>query len=289
MIAVLGATGNIGRATIGKLRQQGVPVRAVVRDPVRAADLNLGFDIVVADLEDTRSVRRAIDGADTVQVICPTYPCSSDAGGDMMRTVEAIAAALEHMEPTYIVAISDYGAELPDGTGVTLMFHFLEARLRRVDADVTFVRSAEHMQNWARQVPTALRTGMLATLHHPVTKSFPTVSAPDVGLVAAELLLEPNTRIVYVEGPRRYTARDVAEAIGVDVTELPQSEWVPTLVRGGISQSYAELVAELFVAHNAGRIDVELGVTDVRKGQTELRDVVRGLREIADERVEPVS
>jgi len=289
VIAVLGATGNIGRATIGKLRQQGVPVRAVVRDPVRAADLNLGFDIVVADLEDTRSVRRAIDGADTVQVICPTYPCSSDAGGDMMRTVEAIAAALEHMEPTYIVAISDYGAELPDGTGVTLMFHFLEARLRRVDADVTFVRSAEHMQNWARQVPTALRTGMLATLHHPVTKSFPTVSAPDVGLVAAELLLEPNTRIVYVEGPRRYTARDVAEAIGVDVTELPQSEWVPTLVRGGISQSYAELVAELFVAHNAGRIDVELGVTDVRKGQTELRDVVRGLREIADERVEPVS
>ena len=289
MIAVLGATGNIGRATIGKLRQQGVPVRAVVRDPVRAADLNLGFDIVVADLEDTRSVRRAIDGADTVQVICPTYPCSSDAGGDMMRTVEAIAAALEHMEPTYIVAISDYGAELPDGTGVTLMFHFLEARLRRVDADVTFVRSAEHMQNWARQVPTALRTGMLATLHHPVTKSFPTVSAPDVGLVAAELLLEPNTRIVYVEGPRRYTARDVAEAIGVDVTELPQSEWVPTLVRGGISQSYAELVAELFVAHNAGRIDVELGVTDVRKGQTELRDVMRGLREIADERVEPVS
>jgi NAD(P)H dehydrogenase (quinone) len=289
VIAVLGATGNIGRATIGKLRQQGVPVRAVVRDPVRAADLNLGFDIVVADLEDTRSVRRAIDGADTVQVICPTYPCSSDAGGDMMRTVEAIAAALEHMEPTYIVAISDYGAELPDGTGVTLMFHFLEARLRRVDADVTFVRSAEHMQNWARQVPTALRTGMLATLHHPVTKSFPTVSAPDVGLVAAELLLEPNTRIVYVEGPRRYTARDVAEAIGVDVTELPQSEWVPTLVRGGISQSYAELVAELFVAHNAGRIDVELGVTDVRKGQTELRDVMRGLREIADERVEPVS
>jgi NAD(P)H dehydrogenase (quinone) len=289
VIAVLGATGNIGRATIGKLRQQGVPVRAVVRDPVRAADLNLGFDIVVADLEDTRSVRRAIEGADTVQVICPTYPCARDAAGEMMRTVEAIAAALEHTEPGYIVAISDYGAELTDETGVTLLFHFLEARLRRLDADVTFVRSAEHMQNWARQVPTALRTGMLATLHHPVTKSFPTVSAPDVGLVSAELLLEPHTRIVYVEGPRRYTARDVAEAIGVDVSELPQSEWVPTLVRGGISHSYAELVAELFVALNAGRIDVELGVTDVRKGQTELRDVVRGLREIADQHVEPVS
>jgi NAD(P)H dehydrogenase (quinone) len=278
VIAVLGATGNIGRATIGKLRQQGVPVRAVVRDPVRAADLSLGYDIVVADLEDTRSVRRAIDGADTVQVICPTYPCSSDAGGQMMRTVEAIAAALEHMEPSYVVAISDYGAELPDGTGITLLFHFMEARIRRIDADVTFVRSAEHMQNWARQVPTALRTGVLSTLHHPVTRRFPTVSAPDVGLIAAELLLEPQTRIVYVEGPRRYTVRDVAEALGVAVSELPQSEWVPALVQGGLSQSYAELVAEMFVAHNAGRIDVELGVTDVRKGETELRDELASMR-----------
>jgi NAD(P)H dehydrogenase (quinone) len=115
-------------------------------------------------------------------------------------------------------------------------------------------------------------------LHHPVTKSFPTVSAPDVGLVSADLLLEPATRIVYVEGPRRYTPRDVAQAIGVDVTELPQADWVPTLVSGGISQSYAELVAALYVAHNAGRIDVEPGITDVRKGQTELADVLRAIR-----------
>ena len=61
----------------------------------------------------------------------------------------------------------------------------------------------------------------------------------------------------------------------MDVTELPDSEWVPTLVRGGISQSYAPLVADLFVAHNAGRIDVEPGITDIGKGETELRDVLK--------------
>ena len=278
MIAVLGATGKVGRATVARLKPTGVPVRAVVRDPVKAADLSLGPDIVVADLEDTRSIRTAIDGADAVQVICPTYPCSANASADMIRTIEAIGAALEHTEPPYILAISDYGAEVPEGTGVTLLFRFLESRIKRVDADVTFVRSAEHMQNWARQVPTALRTGVLATLHHPITKSFPTVSAPDVGLVAADLLLEPHSRVVYVEGPRRYTARDVGEALGVDVAELPQGEWVPTLTRGGISQSYAELVAELYVAHNAGRIDVERGMTEVRKGATELRDVLLEMR-----------
>jgi NAD(P)H dehydrogenase (quinone) len=286
VIAVLGATGKIGRATIKALRQQHVPVRAVVRDAAKAKDLGSGVDIAVADLADTRAVRLSLDGAETVQVICPTNPRATNASGEMMRMIESICAALEHTEPDYVVAISDYGAEVPQGTGVTMLFRFLEERLRRVPADVTFVRSAEHMQNWARQVPTALKTGTLATLHHPVTKQFPTVSASDVGLVAADLLLEPATRVVYVEGPRRYSAQDVGEAIGVQVTELPQAEWVPTLTRGGISESYAQLVAELFVAHNAGRIDVEDGVTDVRRGTTELRDV---LREIADQRVEAVT
>ncbi|HXB27062.1 MAG TPA: NAD(P)H-binding protein [Gemmatimonadaceae bacterium] len=286
MIAVLGATGKIGRATLSRLRQQRVPVRAVVRETAKATDLGSGVDIAVADLADTRAVRVAIDGAETVQVICPTNPRAANASGEMVRMIESICAALEHTEPDYVVAISDYGADVPQGTGITMLFRFLEERLRRVRADVTFVRSAEHMQNWARQVPTALKTGTLATLHHPVTKQFPTVSASDVGLVAADLLLEPATRVVYVEGPRRYSAQDVAEAIGVQVTELPQAEWVPTLTRGGISQSYAELVAELFVAHNSGRIDVEDGVTDVRRGTTELRDV---LREIADQRVEAVT
>ena len=281
MIAVLGATGKIGRATIAKLRKQGVPVRAVVRDPVKAADLALGAEIVVADLADTRAVRAAIRGADAVQVIVPTNPRAVNPGGEMMRTIEAVGAALEHTEPDYVVAISDYGAEIPAGTGITLLFRFLEERLRRVPADVTFVRSAEHMQNWVRQVPTALRTGTLATLHHPVTKCFPTVSASDVGLVAADLLLEPATRVVYVEGPRRYTARDVAEAIGVEVTELPEAEWVPTLTRGGISESYARLVAELYVAHNAGRIDIEDSVTDVRRGPTELRTVLAEMAGLA--------
>ncbi len=285
MIAVLGATGKIGRATIAKLRKEGVAVRAVARDPVRAADLGLGSDIAIADLEDTRAVRRAIDGAEAVQVICPTYPRSPNAAGDMMRTIEAIAAAIEHVEPDHVVAISDFGAELSDGTGITGLFHFLENRLRRVETNVTFIRSAEHMQNWARQVPTALRTGTLSTMHHPVTKSFPTVSASDVGLIAADLLLEPATRIVYVEGPKRYTARDVAEAIGVDVTELPEADWIPALIGAGISESYARLVAELYVAHNAGRIEVEASARDVRKGQTELSDV---LRKIADQCVEPM-
>jgi NAD(P)H dehydrogenase (quinone) len=187
-----------------------------------------------------------------------------------------------------VLAISDYGAELDAGTGVTMTFHHLEQRLRELPGDVTFLRSAEHMQNWRRQVPAAVESGVLESLHQPLTKRFPTVSAPDLGPVAAELLTDeargsPAPRVVHLEGPRRYTALDVAatlsELAGRDVVarELPRSEWVAALQRGGVGASYAELVAELFDAHNAARIDAEQGAGEVRHGTTELREALSGL------------
>ena len=109
------------------------------------------------------------------------------------------------------------------------------------------------------------------------------VSALDVGVVAADLLAAPDSksspRIVHVEGPRRYSARDVARTLGealgrpMGVLELPRSEWVATLVRGGLNVRYAALIAELYDAHNARRIDVEDGAIDVRFGSTEFADL----------------
>jgi NAD(P)H dehydrogenase (quinone) len=70
-------------------------------------------------------------------------------------------------------------------------------------------------------------------------------------------------RVEHLEGPRRYTAPDVAATLsglsGRDVVarELPRSEWVAALQCGEVGASFAELVALLFDAHNAGRLDAE--------------------------------
>jgi NAD(P)H dehydrogenase (quinone) len=48
MFVILGATGKIGAATIGALRQAGAPVRAAIRDKDKAAQfLNTGCDCVI--------------------------------------------------------------------------------------------------------------------------------------------------------------------------------------------------------------------------------------------------
>jgi uncharacterized protein YbjT (DUF2867 family) len=271
------------------LRRAGKSVRAVIREEAKAEPLSaLGCEIAVADVRNAATLARAMEDATAIQVICPVNPRAEDAPGEMRRSIDAIGRALEVVRPTSVLAICDYGAELEAGTGVTRLFHELEERLKHLQSYVIFLRSAEHMQNWARVLDMAARTGSLPSLHQPLDKVFPTVSAFDVGTISADLLLEPidaetSPRVVHVEGPQRYTATDVAttaaELLGREVRAyaLPRSEWEGTLRRGGLNDSYVPLVTELFEAHNAGRIDAEPGAGQIRKGQTKLADALMPL------------
>jgi NAD(P)H dehydrogenase (quinone) len=288
--AIFGATGKVGRATVRALRERGERVRAIVRATEQTAPLaDLGCEIVVGDLRDPKSIAAAITGADAVQVICPTLPQHPDAAYEMRRTVEKIAEGLRTAAPRRVVAISDYGAELVSGTGVTLIFHALEQLLAELASYVTFLRSAEQMENWGRQIPVALETGVLPSMHHPVSKLFPTVAAADVGRISAELLREETAvaspQVIHVEGPRRYSAVDVAAAAStlsgrtITVKELPRRRWRAALEQAGISPSYANLVVDLFAAHNAGRIDAEGRIGEIRRGTTELQSVLARLIE----------
>ena len=289
MFAILGATGKVGRTTAAALRQTGATVRAVVRDPAKAGPLAaMGCEIAVADFHDGAALTKAIAGAAAVQVIVPTNPFSPDALPEMKRSIEAIARAVEAARPALVLAISDYGAESSEDTGITAAFHALEARLRRIPARIILLRSAEHMENWLRVAKPASRTGMLPSMHHPLTKLFPTVSAFDVGAVAADLLLtaeegDAQLRIVHVEGPRRYTPHEVAADMGavlgreVKAQELPRAEWAAVLRQAGISESYIALVVQLYDVHNQGKIDVEPGVGETRRGPTTLADALKSL------------
>ncbi|NTF66466.1 NAD(P)H-binding protein [Agrobacterium rhizogenes] len=285
MFAILGATGKIGRTTIAALRERGAPVRAILRDRSRAQEfVDLGCEVAVADMADVGALSDAIDGARAVQVICPIDVRAIDARAEMLRLIETMGEALDKANPELVLAISDYGAEVRSGTGITLLFNALEARLRKLRSRTIFLRSAEHMENWARVTRVAFETGQLHSFHHPLTKLFPTVSAFDVGAIAADLLLEEkdmSLRIVHAEGPRRYTPHDVAAVITslvarpVVARELPRSQWEAILTRGGLSESYARLVTELYEAHNAGRIDAERDAGEIRRGTSELADALR--------------
>ncbi|MEW1959870.1 SDR family oxidoreductase [Kineococcus sp. NPDC059986] len=90
LIAVTGATGQIGGRVARGLAAAGAPQRLVVRDPRRAPDLD-GADVRVATYDDGEAMRHAFDGADVLLFVSG----AEDAGRleQHRRVVEAAAAA----------------------------------------------------------------------------------------------------------------------------------------------------------------------------------------------------
>jgi len=288
MYAIVGAAGNVGYSTASALRKAGMPVRAVLRDAAKAARLKeIGCEIALGDLQDADSLAKAIGDADAVQIILPASLQAEDIAGDMHRTIESLVEGIEQARPQRVLAISDYGAHVADDIGMPSMFHAFEKRLGQVDGHTLILRSAEHMHNWGRVISVAMASGTLPSFHAPLDRVFPTIAAPDLGLIAADLLLLPakgkSVEVVHAEGPRRYSANDVAAVLTqllgqpIRAQAVPRSQWKEALARG-MSTSFADLLIKTNDAHNqGGLIDVEPGAGEVRHGTTELVDALGSL------------
>ncbi len=67
MILVTGGTGFVGSHLISRMCQEGVPVRAIVRNPDKARALkDLGVDVVKGDVSDTASLEKAATGVERI-------------------------------------------------------------------------------------------------------------------------------------------------------------------------------------------------------------------------------
>ena len=75
MILVTGSTGNIASLLIPALREAGEQVRALVRDDTKAQQLrDLGVDVVIGDMEQPHTLKRAVDGVDKIYLLNPNGP-----------------------------------------------------------------------------------------------------------------------------------------------------------------------------------------------------------------------
>jgi|SRR5579859_1023950 len=287
MFAIIGAAGNVGYSTSSALRQAGVPVRAILHDRAKASRLaKIGCEIAMGDLQDTSSLAEALAGAEAVQVILPVSLQAKDPAEDLRRSIKNLVAALAQARPMRVLAISDYGAHVADDIGMPSIFHDFEAQLRRLGGHKVILRSAEHMHNWARGIPAALATAILPSLQDPIDKAQPTISTQDLGLIAAKLLLRPDrgndVDVIHAEGPRRYSANDVAAALSqlsgrtIHAQAVPRSQWKVALER--MPASLAELLIKANDAKNrGGLVDVEPNAGEVIYGPTELIDALRPL------------
>lgn len=286
MFAIVGAAGHVGSATSRALREARVSVRAILRDETKAAPLEeIGCEIALADLQDAEALARAIGDADAVQVVVPLRPQADDPAADLRRSIESLVEALAMARPPRVLAVSDYGAHVGHDIGMPSVFRDFEARLRRLECRKLILRSAEHMHNWGGIVPAALASGILPSFQDPVDMLQPAISAQDLGRISAALLLgsdiEGDVQVFHAEGPRRYSANDVAAALSrlsgrpVRAKAVPRPDWKIAFAR--MPASLADLLMKANDAKNkSGLVDVEPD-SKALYGTTELIDALRPL------------
>lgn len=287
MFVIMGATGQVGGVVLEQLKARGVPVRAVARDPSRAA--HLGVEVVRADASDAAGLTAAFTGAEAAFVMLVPPPEAADVLAAARASAQAIAAAVRAARVPHIVALSSAGAHLAGGNGIVQALHDFEAALAGVAPSLVFLRPGNFMENWAAMLPAAREAGVLPSALLPLEHKSEVVSAVDVGRTAADLLFDPRpgTHIVNLAGPAEYSAADAAAALstllGKEVTAAPSSrdETVAGLLAAGLGADYAAKLADLDDAVNAGRVGFPAGSGEMRRGATTLEQALRRLVEEA--------
>jgi uncharacterized protein YbjT (DUF2867 family) len=223
MIAVTGATGNVGRALVERLVTAGRPVRALTRDPERAR-LPAGAETVRLQYDDPAAL---FEGVTKLFLYV-------QAGGD--RTPGLLAAARAG-GVRHVVLLSS--AIIEPGADQTHPIHVMHATAERQVRDSglawTFLRPGAFAANafqWAPQI----RTGDTVRGVFADARSAP-VHEDDIAAVAERALLDDGHEGAAhrLTGPEAVTntgqVAAIGHALGRDLrfTELPPDEAGPEL------------------------------------------------------------
>ncbi|MGH4027577.1 SDR family oxidoreductase [Actinomycetota bacterium Odt1-20B] len=229
MIVVTGATGNVGRALVTQLTDNGTPVRALTRDPDRAR-LPAAADVARLDHTSPDTYPALFDGADALFL-------HRSALGD--NGTELLAAARKNGIRRIVVLSSLIVTEDADDTQrahpIYVEHEKLEQLVRDTGLDWTFLRPGFFATNtfqWAPQI----RTG--DTVRDPFADfAAAPVHEADIAAVAARALLDDGHagRAHRLTGPEAVTSRDMVAAIGralgrdLTFTEIPREDVGPDL------------------------------------------------------------
>jgi uncharacterized protein YbjT (DUF2867 family) len=284
MYVVLGVSGNTGKVVAETLLAQKKPVRVVVRDRAKGEGWkDRGAEVAVAGLDDAEALTSAMRGATGAYLLLPPQWGSTDVRKDNDQRAQVLAKAIDGSGVGHVAFLSSIAAHHSAGTGPILSVHDAERTLRATRANVTFVRAAYFMENWASSLY-ALAQGQLPTFLDP-DRAIPMVATRDIGVTAANALAEGGAgkTVIELAGPREYSPRDVAAALArvtgkpVTVQPGPEEAMIPALTGAGLSPHWAALYKEMTHGVNVGHVAWEGGGARFVRGKVEIDAVLRTL------------
>jgi NAD(P)H dehydrogenase (quinone) len=283
MYAIVGISGRVGGMAAKLLKAQGAAVRGIFRDSAKAeAWQGQGGEARVLELRDVAALTSAFDGVQGAFVMVPPNFAPAPGFPDAQADIDAIIAALRSASVPHIVALSSVGSQHREGLGLITQTRMLEDALGILNVPSTILRPAWFMENSASDIARARETGELDCYLAPLDRPFPMVATTDIGLLAAQSLLQgaASAGVIELEGPRRYSQRDIADlftsVLGrqVRARAIERSQWPGKL--GPVDQGFQPHI-EMLDGFNSGHIDFEGTKHRHAIGKTPFAEVLQGL------------
>jgi uncharacterized protein YbjT (DUF2867 family) len=283
MFAITGATGKVGGAVARTLLAADQSIRVVVRDPSKSKTWTArGADIALADIRDASALTKAFSDVDGAFAMLPPTFDPSPGFTEGRAMIEALHTALRVAQPPKLVVLSTIGADAPQ-PNLLNQLGLLEHALADLPMPVTFLRAAWFMENAAWDITPAHTDGVISSYLQPLDKTFPMVSAEDVGRTAADLLLESWTghRVIELEGPRRVSPNDIANAFTSALREpvtariVSRTGWDKLFREQGMMNPMPRM--QMLDGFNEGWIDFPKRDAESRKGTITIDQAIKAL------------
>lgn len=186
MIAVVGATGNTGRAVVKELKALGQNPVAVVRNADKAREV-LGADakIAVADLADKASLAKAFAGVEAVFVTTNVNPQLAEQNNNAIDA--AVQAGVKYfVRLSAGRAVVGQDSIVPSGRTQ----HTVDEKLRGSKLGWVILRPGLFMQNWLAQAP-GIKSDSKVVMPYPADFPIAWTDVRDTGAIAARILTNP--------------------------------------------------------------------------------------------------
>ena len=187
MIAVIGATGNTGRAVVKELRALGERPLCIVRNAGKAREV-LGADArtAVAEVTDRAALEKALQGVKRVLVVTGHNPQSGDQQINILEAAKAAGVQL-FAKVSGGRAVVGPDVESVVGRG----HHAVEEAMKRSGLAWVILRPGLFMQNTLAQAQSVKSEGkMVLAYARDLPIAF--IDVRDTGAVGARILRDPD-------------------------------------------------------------------------------------------------
>ncbi len=267
MIAILGATGNVGGRIAALLAEKGETVRLIARTGDRLKSMvGKKVSAYAGDAGNSEFLARAFADVDAVFTMVPPNHAAPDflAYADGMG--ESIVKALRTARVKHVVNLSSIGAELGTGTGPIVGLHRMEERLNSVKGlNVLHLRAGYFMENLLWNIELIRSKGIAGSAVRGDIPA-PMIATRDIAAFAAERLMKRDftgSSVRYLLGQRDLTLAEATGILGAGIGKpdlpyvaFPYDEAEKGMVAMGLSPDMSRTYVEMARAFNEGKVRV---------------------------------